>query len=108
MGGEVDVSTGLAGVDAPNLKRGVSSGGEGPPLEPGLLGNCWCCLCVARRGDNSRSNRKERMTVAWRLTNSWAELRHVSPKLWRLTTLLLVPTTKGRSNTAMLLTPHFF
>lgn len=38
------MSTGLAGVDAPSRIRGVSSGGEGPPLEPGLLGSRWFCL----------------------------------------------------------------
>ncbi len=48
IGGDVEVSIGLAGVSAPISKRGVSSGGEGPPLDPGLLGNCWYCLCTPR------------------------------------------------------------
>lgn len=34
VGGDVDVSAGLAGVNAPRRTRGVSNGGEGPPLEP--------------------------------------------------------------------------
>lgn len=48
MGGEVDVSAGLAGVNVPSRRRGVSNGGEGPPLEP------WCCLrhVTARMRDN--------------------------------------------------------
>lgn len=43
MGGDVDVSAGLAWVNAPSRTRGASNGGEGPPLEP------WCCLCQVHR-----------------------------------------------------------
>lgn len=65
VGGEVDVSTGLAGVNVPSRKRGASNGGEGPPLEPGLLGNCWCCLCGPRHGDEGwRGGRRDSVAVA--------------------------------------------
>lgn len=60
------MSTGLAGVNAPSRKRGVSNGGEGMPLEPGLLGNCWCCLCVPRRGhDGWRDSRTDKRGGMW-------------------------------------------
>lgn len=53
IGGDADVSIGLAGVSAPSSKRGVSGGGEGPPLDPGFLGDCWYCLCTPRYRDKA-------------------------------------------------------